>query len=1169
MSDPTARPTALAPSRGFLELDARVTSGASGIVLVHAPRKGARAVVEHLARRVEQSGLAACVAVGGCGAPAFHLAAQDLDIDATTCARSLAEAVASAVQQRRTVLLSLMPEEGSWDRAVVGELASVPRSMLLVLVADRAETLAGAETFVVSDSLDDTERRRYLSAAVEHEARKNRLRSVQDLATFAARLASPGGHARPSHAATVLHSTLACAARPWPVGMLDRLVDAPTDALGELLDAGWLVERDGTVCVVVATVGTEPFETTRVARALLETFQGDPWAESHAAELYVATDPERADALHVAALGKLADPVARRELSRRWAIAARSNRDLMLRQAYRALDVGEHEEALQCIEASGVSNRTVEHSVLLGRALVGTGDLVGGRVAFERARAADGDRKHATAIAVELAEVAYAQGALELARREAMKVVPGKVLLRFALRASNVLGKLLLSEAKWDEADAHFANDAMTAQSAGLVIEHLRARLNRSIAVLSKGLVEEANAMLHAVLADSEAHGYYQGAAFALTNLSATAWDRRDYASALDCLERAFSHHQALGSAPMVAQTTASLADVRLRLGLVEQAAQTIGFGRRSGLSPFRAAKFAFVATRIALARGDVPRARREMEQSIAEASASHDVESLSEAHRLAAMVSLEEGDVAACKRHVVTAEANATNDRARAETLLISALAERASGSSDPKTARKALACARKAGDDDAMGQALILLSCLSHDLGDGTTARALCEQAAAVRDSVAEGLPEHVRAAYLSRPESIAVSRMQEKLAVSTEAEPGRAESPRTERAPRGEEAKLPRREMVGEDPCIRALLTIKKLGRSDATVLIKGESGTGKELVADALHRSSLRASGPLVSLNCAALVETLLISELFGHERGAFTGATTRRRGRFEMAEGGTLFLDEIGDISPLTQVALLRVLQEKVFERVGGTTSVRADVRVVCATHRDLRGMVERGEFREDLYYRLRGVELEVPPLRARPDDIALLAEALLERISFERNEPPKHLSVEAVAILRAHKWPGNVRELENALRAVSLFTDETVIGAQDLLDNVGDLREASRIAPPANDSAPTNPTTHKAVLTEAPSSSKATCVGAEGDDSEEPIPRSEANATSLAYDQVRHGAVSLSALKRQIERDCIVRALGETKGNISRAAMLLGMKRPRLSQLVKQYGLGATVTEGV
>jgi len=1092
-----------------------------------------------------------------------------LDIDATTCARSLAEAVATAVQQRRTVLFSLMPEEGSWDRAVVNELACIPRPILLVLVGDRAEALAGAETFVVSDSLDDTERHRYLSAAIEHEARKNRLRSVQDLATFAARLASTGGHARPSHAATVLHATLACVARPWPVGMLGRLVDGPADALGELLDAGWLVERDGTVCVVVATVGTEPIETTRVARALLETFEGDAWAESHAAELYVATDPERADALHVSALAKLADPVARRELSRRWGIAARSNRDLMLRQAYRALDVGEHEEALQCIEASGVSNGTVEHSVLLGRALVGTGDLVGGRVAFERARAADGDRKHATAIAVELAEVAYAQGALELARREATKVVPGKALLRFVLRASNVLGKLLLSEAKWDDADAHFANDAMTAQSAGLVIEYLRARLNRAIAVLSKGLVEEANAMLHAVLADSEAHGYYQGAAFALTNLSATAWDRRDYASALDCLERAFSHHQALGSAPMVAQTIASLADVRLRLGLVEQAAQTIGFGRRSGLSPFRAAKFAFVATRIALARGDLPRARREMEQSIAEASASHDVESLSEAHRLAAMVSLEEGDVAACKRHVVTAEANATNDRARAETLLISALAERAGGSSDAKTARKALACARKAGDDDAMGQALILLSRLSHDLGDGTTARSLCEQAAAVRDSVAEGLPEHVRAAYLSRPESIAVSQMQEKLAGDTEAEPGRAEPPRTERAPRGE-VKLPRREIVGEDPSIRALLTtIKKLGRSDATVLIKGESGTGKELVADALHRSSLRASGPLVSLNCAALVETLLMSELFGHERGAFTGATTRRRGRFEMAEGGTLFLDEIGDISPLTQVALLRVLQEKVFERVGGTTSVRADVRVVCATHRDLRGMVERGEFREDLYYRLRGVELEVPPLRARPDDIALLAEALLERIAFERNEPPKHLSVEAVAILRGHKWPGNVRELENTLRAVSLFTDETVIGAQDLLDNVGDLREASRMATPTNGSPPTSPTTHKVALTEAPSSAKPTFVVAEGDDSEEPIPRSEANATSLAYDQVRHGAVSLSALKRQIERDCIVRALVETKGNISRAAMLLGMKRPRLSQLVKQYGLGATITEGV
>jgi sigma-54 specific flagellar transcriptional regulator A len=266
-----------------------------------------------------------------------------------------------------------------------------------------------------------------------------------------------------------------------------------------------------------------------------------------------------------------------------------------------------------------------------------------------------------------------------------------------------------------------------------------------------------------------------------------------------------------------------------------------------------------------------------------------------------------------------------------------------------------------------------------------------------------------------------------------------------------------------------------------------------------------------------------------------------------------------------------------VLQEKTFERVGGTTPVRANVRVVCATHRDLRAMVERGEFREDLYYRLRGIQLEVPSLRARPGDIGRIAESLLARIGLERNESPKRLSLDAVDVLRAHKWPGNVRELENALRAASLFTDGDVIGVQELIDNVDDLRQASQLVaaplslrqsvlPPAPLSEPvvSRPTLPQGL----PSVSSVSSLGADGDDEGgEPLPTSEANATAIAYDQVRRGDVSLSDMKRQIERDCIARALAETKGNITKAATLLGMKRPRLSQLVKQYGF--TATEGV
>src|SRR5690606_14718202 len=177
------------------------------------------------------------------------------------------------------------------------------------------------------------------------------------------------------------------------------------------------------------------------------------------------------------------------------------------------------------------------------------------------------------------------------------------------------------------------------------------------------------------------------------------------------------------------------------------------------------------------------------------------------------------------------------------------------------------------------------------------------------------------------------------------------------------------------------------LDKVAGADALVLVRGESGTGKELVAEAIHQNSPRRGKPFVKVNCAALVETLLLSELFGHERGAFTGASARKKGRFELADGGTLFLDEIGDISPKTQVALLRVLQEREFERVGGTQPIKVDVRIIAATHRDLEQMVREGTFREDLYYRLRGVTVEMPPLRERLADLPELTEHLLARIA--------------------------------------------------------------------------------------------------------------------------------------------------------------------------------------
>jgi DNA-binding NtrC family response regulator len=220
------------------------------------------------------------------------------------------------------------------------------------------------------------------------------------------------------------------------------------------------------------------------------------------------------------------------------------------------------------------------------------------------------------------------------------------------------------------------------------------------------------------------------------------------------------------------------------------------------------------------------------------------------------------------------------------------------------------------------------------------------------------------------------------------------------------------------------------------SRATMLIRGESGTGKELMARAIHYSSPRGKGPLVAVNVAALPDTLIESELFGHERGAFTGADREHRGRFELADGGTLFLDEIGDLPKCTQVKLLRVLQEQAFERLGGTRTLRVDVRMIAATNRDLEAMVARGEFRDDLYYRLNVVSIEIPPLRERREDIPALVEHFLERFASERTVPVTGVSREAMDLLVKYEYPGNVRELENLVhRAVVLARDRTLTTA--------------------------------------------------------------------------------------------------------------------------------------
>jgi two-component system response regulator AtoC len=239
-----------------------------------------------------------------------------------------------------------------------------------------------------------------------------------------------------------------------------------------------------------------------------------------------------------------------------------------------------------------------------------------------------------------------------------------------------------------------------------------------------------------------------------------------------------------------------------------------------------------------------------------------------------------------------------------------------------------------------------------------------------------------------------------------------------------------------LIGDSPVMQDIYkTVGRVARSDATVLVSGETGTGKELVATVIHRNSTYSAGPLIKVNCASLPETLLESELFGHEKGAFTGAIAQRKGRFELANKGTIFLDEVGEMTLNTQKKLLRVIQEREFERVGGTTTIKVDTRIVAATNKDLNREIDAGNFREDLYYRLNVIAIELPPLRERHSDTPVLVEHFLHKHRYGRGSAPARISQEAMAKLLDHDWPGNVRELENTVERAVIMARGGIIAA--------------------------------------------------------------------------------------------------------------------------------------
>jgi transcriptional regulator with GAF, ATPase, and Fis domain/tetratricopeptide (TPR) repeat protein len=1213
-SAPSAGPFASSPPspRTLSDLDERLAAGTPGILIARAQDRVVDALLAHAARRGQGGGRIAIVARAHAGAPLWQEVASRLGVPRIPCNPSrCAEQIAGAALVRRALVVARLPHPGSWDHAVAVELSSLASPPFVLFVADErddAGDVAGAR-FDVTTTLDDGEKRCWWSAIADEA---HALVASDDLARLeswwaAAKRASvaqpDGDEEEVPVAGRTLFGALALAGRPWPVAEIAALEPLAEGALDSLfavgaiqLAAGWVATAaswEGRCARAIASATAPSRE--RVANALLSGPGSEPWAFARAAELLAhGTADEKtieaADRAHAMALATAEDPLARREIVARWmtaveALAGAQRRELLIRTAERALSAGEPDEATRCLAVAGsLGSEDVRALTLLGRATAALGDLVAGRVALDRARGlakasvAEGAIELGARVAVEQAEVAYMIGDLPSARQYAEEALAAATEGATRLKARNTLGKLLLAESKWDAADVHFAEDGMAAAALKDTSGGLRARLNRGIALLSKGLSDEARALFESVLAEGERTGESRASAYALSNLGHLASQRHEYGAALQHWERAIKLLHAIGDRVSAARMLTNLASLRHMIGLLDHAEHALSFGRRTfgrAITAGRASNFDIVAARIDLTRGRTADARREIEAAIVKATG--DLDLLGRAHRLAARIALEDGDLPRVAQAIASARELATNDEARAEIALLEALYERAAGNEDPEPAKAALALAKTSGEEQLLREVHVLLVELHRSAGNTKAARAHLEQAVLLRDKVAARIPSELRDTYLARPDIALLARLQP-LVAEPVAEAAAAEDMAPRSAPSLRPAASSAREIVGDDPAIRGLLlAIRKVARSTSTVLIRGESGTGKELVAEALHRASERSGGPLVTVNCAALVETLLLSELFGHEKGAFTGAFARRRGRFELAEGGTLFLDEIGDISPRTQVALLRVLQERTFERVGGTTAIRANVRIVCATHRDLRGMVERGEFREDLYYRLRGITLEVPALRARSGDIPRISEHLLARIASERGEARKTLAPDAIELLGRHRWPGNVRELENALRVASLFAETNEIAASDLLDNVDDLRplagsqasQGGAARPARSGEVPVAAReTLASVVHEGDSGTTLSDTDTDGGESDAPLPPIEANATSVAYAQVRHGVVSLSDMKRQIERDCIARALAETKGNITRAAAILGMKRPRLSQLVKQYGLAAVSSEG-
>ncbi len=839
-------------------------------------------------------------------------------------------------------------------------------------------------------------------------------------------------------------------------------------------------------------------------------------------------------------------PLATAMLVESLEVLAGSGRDsetLRLRRVLAGLqaDAGASLEAAASLMSIPASRRTEEDDVSLARNLIASGRVHEAHDCIRAALAARSGRRapgRAEPLLTALAEAEYARGNLDEASSLCRDIVASAdAPAQERARARNTIGKIHLARGAYAEAERIFAGNLREARREGLERHATIARINSGIARMRLSHLCSARKLFAEAAREAGKRGFYREEAIARENLATVHHMLRDYREAMRHYRAAFALLRWLGNPEYLSRIANNLGEIYVRFGEAGKARATRRWGQSTSEGNPHSqveAEGMLLDGRIALLAGDCGTARAVFGESDRVFAGLGDGPHRAEALVWQASAALAVGDCGAARDLITEAEHHFQGDRrVEARILLERGRLERLSGGKPDTLLTGALDLLRASGDLEGETEALVSLAEAELDRGDTVFAARHIAQAIEVDSAIRARVPAEHHASFDAMPSRRRLDLLSRRA--GSMGAPAKDARPAAALVPAGRaETPSPYPRLIGRSEAMQAMYrTICRVAPLDDLVLVTGESGSGKELVAEAIHKLGRRADRPLVKINCASFVETLLQSELFGHERGAFTGAIRRRRGWFEAASGGTLFLDEIGDVQPSTQVNLLRVLEEKAVHRVGGSEPIPVDVRIIAATNRDLAAEVGSGRFRKDLYYRLRGLRVQVPSLAERREDIRLLALSFLDRTArefgLERRTPS--LTEGALALLENMPLHGNVRELENTIRSAVLFAEGRSITQSEIarfLDG--------------------------------------------GDGNDQPAPRveraagrghGEAGAGGLSLDlgQVLLGDVSLPQFKKEVERRCIAAALDESGGNITKAASILGMKRPRLSQLVKFHGV--------